>query len=908
MNRNRNKLLLVFNIIIAILECVFAIYWFGIMEGWWQQNKPTGTFEMLLGSYLIHSLFKNFCIFLAVSAVTNIISIACKFKWGYLISIVCFVFSYNQLPSIFPATEPSILPLWIFILCNIISFFVELFSKNEKNDEEQKIVTSLPSKDYTYSGPTLTLETALSRGFIALEDKEWNKADYFFEYALNLNATTSDAYLGKLLIELNISQLDSLAETDIVFENNNNYKRALQFGSSDFSEKLKDLCVKCKSHNYENYIKSFENATTKYDFEILVNKFEKLNGFELSNKYIDDCKAKIDELEKKFNNILKINLSLILVFIIFSLLYFYYFKPNKQYNIANKLASEKKYNEALSIYDELGDYKDSKEKYHKYFLEKCKELIINRIQQKEYELAIEESKKNNVDLLEFTKDLLYQEGKATFDNKEFYEAIEILKHISTYKDSKNYIQECENNLLYEKATRLYADKNYKEVIALFDNFENKKKLYDLFMNDMVMCPEGSFMMGSPKNELGRNFKGDYNNGKEYYCDETEHKVTISKPFYIGKYEVTESLYLSIMNKKDYIIKARDIPVEIQCFDARSFCNKLNSLLKNSIPQGYRFDLPTEAQWEYACRAGTITSLNSGKNITTVKGYCPNLDEVCWYSENSEGVAHPVGQKKPNSWGIYDMHGNVAEWCKNEYFNVEPECNGWVSSVRGGAYSNTNNISYRSAYRGTTDPDCDFNGFRIALAPVNNNELENSLKDVKVRLFGKNIFDVLYEKKVPLLTTTKSKNSINQLEKPFSIIANGEIMLSIVYYVHESLKNKYKINKKQTLLNFEKSIKENISANNYDSIYVEVAFDDSKNQINNEIEGIITAKSGVFARKEPNIKSQKVGGFAYNTKVSILATNGPKETIENITSNWYKVTDGETTGWCFGGFVNLYDEE
>ncbi len=136
--------------------------------------------------------------------------------------------------------------------------------------------------------------------------------------------------------------------------------------------------------------------------------------------------------------------------------------------------------------------------------------------------------------------------------------------------------------------------------------------------EMVKCPEGRFMMVSPNNELGRN------------ASESQHLVTITKPFYIGKYEVTQSQYSALMGNNPSKIRTRNRPVEMVSYDdAKAFCDKMNLKYLNILPKGYKFDLPTEAQWEYACRAGTKTALNSGMNLTKTTS-CPNVNEVAWY--------------------------------------------------------------------------------------------------------------------------------------------------------------------------------------------------------------------------------------------------------------------------------------
>ena len=289
---------------------------------------------------------------------------------------------------------------------------------------------------------------------------------------------------------------------------------------------------------------------------------------------------------------------------------------------------------------------------------------------------------------------------------------------------------------------------------------------------MVKCPAGSFMMGSPEEEKTKWFS---------HKDEYLHSVTITKPFYIGKYEVTQSQYSALMEnipqgyieaknfvestfyeklkdfcgrmnmnylkkilivwkiivKKKYYsaldkknpsrYKGTNNPVESITYEqANDYCEKLNIKFLNILPKGYKFALPTEAQWEYACRAGTNTALNNWKNLTSENGACPNLDEVGWYIKNSGDKTHEVGQKKPNSWGIYDMHGNVWEWCKNWYGEYPKESvtdpigaiSGSYRVARGGCHG-SDPYHNRSACRRncfTNSEYCNI-GFRLALVPV-----------------------------------------------------------------------------------------------------------------------------------------------------------------------------------------------
>ena len=241
-------------------------------------------------------------------------------------------------------------------------------------------------------------------------------------------------------------------------------------------------------------------------------------------------------------------------------------------------------------------------------------------------------------------------------------------------------------------------------------FESIKKDIGL---EMVFCPSGSFMMGSHEDELGR------------FDDEVRHRVTLTKFFYIGKFPVTQKQYQKITGKNPSFFKGDNHPVEcVNWNDAKAFCERLNKIYEPKMPEGFNFDLPTESQWEYACRVGTVSALNSGKDLTSKCDKCSNLDKVAWYFGNSGGKTHPVGLKKPNAWGIYDMHGNVDEWCNDWYGRdissegrVDPTgpFNGTGHVLRGGSWYDTPNFC-RSSYRLSHTPDDSNNliGFRIAL--------------------------------------------------------------------------------------------------------------------------------------------------------------------------------------------------
>jgi formylglycine-generating enzyme required for sulfatase activity len=159
----------------------------------------------------------------------------------------------------------------------------------------------------------------------------------------------------------------------------------------------------------------------------------------------------------------------------------------------------------------------------------------------------------------------------------------------------------------------------------------------------VLIPAGTFVMGSPPGEAKK---------EEESAIEKQHKVTITQPFYLGKYELTQAQYAKVMGANPSKSKGDDLPVHnVSWQDAQEFCDKLSKQVSRQV------QLPTEAQWEYACRAGTTTAYHSGNTIA-------DLNKVGWHAGNSGGKLHAPGQLTPNAWGLYDMHGNVREFVRD----------------------------------------------------------------------------------------------------------------------------------------------------------------------------------------------------------------------------------------------------
>jgi formylglycine-generating enzyme required for sulfatase activity len=173
---------------------------------------------------------------------------------------------------------------------------------------------------------------------------------------------------------------------------------------------------------------------------------------------------------------------------------------------------------------------------------------------------------------------------------------------------------------------------------------------------LALIPAGKFTMGSPKMEMERD------------DEELQHEVAITKPFYMGVYEVTQGQYQNVMGKNNSVFRLSvDHPVEqVPWRDAVDFCAKLSGRLDEQ-KAGRVYRLPTEAEWEYACRAGTKTVFHGGNTLSSKEA---NINGNHPYGGAEKGTllnkTAKVGSYKPNAWGLYDMHGNVAEWCSDFY--------------------------------------------------------------------------------------------------------------------------------------------------------------------------------------------------------------------------------------------------
>ena len=326
--------------------------------------------------------------------------------------------------------------------------------------------------------------------------------------------------------------------------------------------------------------------------------------------------------------------------------------------------------------------------------------------------------KTNIDINIFAKkeENNYQKALKEFNKGKYKEAQNLFESLKGYKDSLKKATECNSKLKesdYLKAIDEYKNKKYKEAQNLFESLKDYKDSKKMIAKckfkietglEFCVCNSGIFLMGSPDSETGRN--------QEEYL----RNVYISYNYYIGKYEVTQKQYKIIMGTNPSNFKNNEnCPVEnVTWNDANKFCKILTEKYKEILDEDYIFDLPTEAQWEYACRA------------TSKEPRYGNLTEIAWCCFNASQT-HVVGERLPNDWGIYDMLGNVLEWCKDDYAKIIPHDKDVIypdpysknisgkKIFKGGSYSQ--DISkVRAAYKDSDPPTKKYPnlGFRVAI--------------------------------------------------------------------------------------------------------------------------------------------------------------------------------------------------
>lgn len=260
--------------------------------------------------------------------------------------------------------------------------------------------------------------------------------------------------------------------------------------------------------------------------------------------------------------------------------------------------------------------------------------------------------------------------------------------------------EQKENALIPSESRGLTKRSSALVRRALKNPLTQKAMSNSIGMEFVRIPPGQFLMGS-------------NNAFSYA--KPMHRVTIDQSFFMGVYEVTQAQWQAVFSRNPSFFRGDDnLPVEnISWDDAQKFISKLNE--KHDV---YEYRLPTEAEWEYACRAGTTDDY-----------YAPDLDDIAWYGDNSERMTHGIGNKQSNAFGLFDMSGNVWEWCHDfghiDYADAPSDGKAWLTGgeqkervLRGGSCG-CSAMFVGSAFRLFNKPDYrnEYIGFRlVAVTP------------------------------------------------------------------------------------------------------------------------------------------------------------------------------------------------
>ena len=540
-----------------------------------------------------------------------------------------------------------------------------------KEDEQPKVAES--------SGVTAksnVLENLIRRIVMFIHDGDSKSAAEYCEKVLDQNMECGIVYYYKTLLECEVFSAADLILKDVDFTGSKNFRHALSFSTGEEKEKLDFLARAWK------FMGSFKSKSV-YDlktFSANCDKYLDANDAKILNKIIDKRIAEVNALERIYNSGLAEleakNYKSAIEF--FKSLPEVYKDSEKQqqfavdsavYERALALETEKNYKEARDEFEKILSFSDAKD----HFCE-CQYLRGEQL--------IREKK--------------YVEAKSCFDNLKEY----------SYKDCNMRSIECQQ--LYDTQLLLQKVKTIATVAAeillvgiiifatgIYMKNERQKHEYKKIADNMVKVEAGRFLRDDGKG------------------------VTLTKDYWIGKYEVTQKQYEAVMGNNPSEFKGDNRPVEcVSWHDAKAFCDKLNELYKDKLPAGYRFDLPTEAQWEFAARGGNKSKgyKYSGSN---------DVDDIAWYNDNS-GKTHDVGQKRPNELGLYDMSGNVVEWCRDWYDSYSGYAvtdptgpgSGSYRVLRGGSW-NHGAVFFRVEHRSDTSPDDRGSriGFRLALVPI-----------------------------------------------------------------------------------------------------------------------------------------------------------------------------------------------
>jgi formylglycine-generating enzyme required for sulfatase activity len=303
-----------------------------------------------------------------------------------------------------------------------------------------------------------------------------------------------------------------------------------------------------------------------------------------------------------------------------------------------------------------------------------------------------------VDELEKQKELKKQVASLNLRIDELERQSELVEYLTSLTLRVEELEK-KNSFLEE-----ILPKQHKTTLS-FSSFPSLSTFTDNLGTEFILIPSGSFMMGLDLKEKASNINEDLG-----------HRVNISNPFYLGKYLVTQQLWIGIMgNNPGFFVDFKNPVENVSLDEVVKFLRVLN--LRDSL---YSYRLPTPAEWEYASRANTISTFFFGNDKDMLHSYA-------WFNENSKKMTHPVGQKDPNPWGLYDMCGNVWEWvldCDRSFYEdclkngIRYDDGPFQASyqeVRGGSYL-SDAISLRSSSHGFRQWDSEANdiGFRLVL--------------------------------------------------------------------------------------------------------------------------------------------------------------------------------------------------